>query len=154
MLHARRSDGLRNHYDISADGTDLTTWNSRMWRKGGSFELAGKHFDVGGNLWGRTYGMATADGAEVATADRVGRRSWNVRVGKRSYDFRRGSFWRGDQVLLDATGTEIGSVRKIGIWGREAEADLPGLPLPVQVFAFAVVLSMWESQRQAAAAAG
>jgi hypothetical protein len=152
MLHARRSGGLRTHHDISVDGAPLTTWTSRMWRKGGSFELDGTRFDVGGNLWGRTYGMATADGAEVATADRVGRRSWHVQVGGRTYDFRRASIWRGDQVLLDATGTEIGSVRKVGFWGREAEADLPGLALPVQVFAFVVVLTMWEDQQQAAVA--
>lgn len=152
MLHARRSSGFRNHYDISVDGTPLTTWTSRMWRNGGSFELDGKHFDVGSNLWGRTYGMATADGAQVATADRVGRRSWTIQAGRRTYDFRRASFWKGEQVLLDATGTEIGSVRKLGFWGREAEAELPGLALPLQVFAFVVVLTMWEAQAQAAAA--
>lgn len=152
MLHARRSGGLRTHYDISVDGTPLTTCSSRMCRQGGSFELDGRRFDVGGNLRGRTYGLATADGAEVAAADRVGRRSWNVQVGRRRYDVRRASFWRSDQALLDATGTEIGSVRTVGLWGREAEADLPGLALPVQVFAFALVLTMWEAQNQAAAA--
>ncbi len=124
-----------------------------MWRKGGAFELDGRQFDVGSNLWGSTFGMATADGAEVAKADRVGRRSWTIQAGRRRYEFRRASFWKGDQVLLDATGTEIGSVRKLGFRGREAEADLPGLALPVQVFAFVVVLTMWESQQQAAVAA-
>ena len=33
-------------------------------------------------------------------------------------------------------------------------ADLPGLPLPVQVFALVVVLTMWTRQASAAAAGG
>ena len=45
------------------------------------------------------------------------------------------------------------------MWGNkygmvDADADLPGLPRPVEVFVLAVVLTMWDSAVAAAATAG
>ena len=39
-------------------------------------------------------------------------------------------------------------------WRRDAVADLPDLPLAVQVFVVVVVLTMWDAQATAAATAG
>ncbi len=46
----------------------------------------------------------------------------------------------------------MGYVRRTDFWRNEAEADLPGLPLPIQVFALVVVLTMWA--RAASVSAG
>jgi hypothetical protein len=150
MLQARKVSVWKGAYEISVDGTPLTTWTSRTWKSGGSFPLDGAHYEVGANVWGSQYGMSTADGKRVASADRVGRKRWTVDADGRIFTFGRASAWRSDQLLLDGD-REVGSVRRTN-WRGDAEADLPGLSLPAQVFALAVVLSMWEAQ--AAAAAG
>ncbi len=138
--------------EISADGEPITVWNKDTWKNGGSFELAGQGYRVGADMWGCKYGMSTADGAEVARADRVGRKHWTIVADGVEYSFERASLWRGDQVLLDKAGAEVGRVRRTDVWRGDAEADLPGLPLPVQLFAFVVVISMWEAAQIAAAA--
>lgn len=152
MLTARKPSIWKQHYDISADGTPLTTWNARMWKNGGSFELWGRAFEVGANMWGSKYGMSTKDGAEVAKADRVGRKHWTVQAGGRTYEFSRTSAWKREQALLDASGRQVGSVRRPSTWRTDVEADLPGLPPEVAVFVLVVVLTMWDQQDSAAAA--
>ena len=62
----------------------------------------------------------------------------------------RGS-WRQEEELR-AEGRAVGSVRRTSIWRGDAVADLPGVPLPVEVFVLAVVLTTWDSA--AAVAAG
>lgn len=97
-----------------------------------------------GRKLGRTYELAdVADGedaAPLAVATPVGRKDWTITAGRHEYRFRRGSFWRGDQLLL--------------VWKAGAIADLPGLPPPLQVFVVAVVLRMWDAQAAAGASAG
>jgi len=46
----------------------------------------------------------------------------------------------------------VGSVRRTSFWRGDVAADLPGLPLPVQIFVVGVVITMWE--QQAAASGG
>ena len=38
------------------------------------------------------------------------------------------------------------------MWRSDIEADLPGLPVPVQIFTLAVVLTRWNSEDAAGAA--
>jgi hypothetical protein len=47
----------------------------------------------------------------------------------------------------------VGSVRRTSFWRREIVADLPGLPLPVQIFVLGVVITMWDAQAAAASSA-
>jgi len=37
------------------------------------------------------------------------------------------------------------------VWRSDAEAELPGLPMPVQVFVLAVALTTWDAQAAAPA---
>ena len=153
MLEAKKLGFWRNRFEINLDGRPVAQWEGSTWRTGGTFELEGQRFEVRGNLWGSTYGMATADGQRVATADRVGRKRWTVDAAGRTYHFRRPSVWRHDQELLLGD-QPVGSIKRTSIWRSDAVADLPGLPLPVQLFVLAVVLSMWERQDAAATSAG
>ncbi len=95
---------------------------------------------------GHTYGMADDAGTTVATADRVGRKSWTVQAGGVSYTFRRPSIWRHEEELL-SEGRRMGSVKRNSMWRSDTVADLPGLPVPVQVFVLAVVLTVWDRLR-------
>jgi hypothetical protein len=143
MLHAKKPAFWRNRYEITADGQPIATWDGSMWRNGGRFELDGLRYEVRGNMWGSRYGMAAEDGSPVAAADRVGRKKWTVEAAGRNYEFRRASMWRHEEELLSG-GRSVGSVRRTSVWRSDATADLPELPLPVQIFVLVVVLTTWD----------
>lgn len=151
MLEARRVSLWRSRYELVADGRPLATWDGRVWRNGGSFDLAGRHYEVTANVFGTRFELTDQVGMPVATAQRVGRRRWTVEAGGRTYRFQRASWWRSDQSLV-VDGRTVGSVRRTRRWRGGAVADLPDLPLPLQVFVVAVVLTMWEAQAAAAGA--
>jgi hypothetical protein len=153
MLEARKVSIWRERYAISADGRQVAVWDGSVWTAGGRFELDGRRYEVRGNLWGSRYGMIGQDGARAAVANRVGRKRWTVEAAGRTYEFRRASLWREEQELR-CDGRRVGSIRRTSIWRGHAVADLPGVPLPVQIFVLAVVLTMWDSSSGGAAAAG
>jgi hypothetical protein len=133
MLEARRISLWRNRYEIIADGQPLAMWDGRVWRNGGTFNVAGRRYDVKSNVWGTRSEMTDEAGMIIATADRVGRKRWTVEANGRTYRFQRASWWRSEQLLV-ADGRPVGSVRRVSPWRRGAVADLSDLPLPLQVF--------------------
>jgi hypothetical protein len=149
MLHAKKIGLWRPRYELTADGQPLGTWEGRTWRTGGTFDLGDRDYEVGGNLWGTRYTMTDESGRLVASADRVGRKRWTVTAGGRSYQFQRKSLWRSEEHLV-ANEQTAGTVRRTSLWRGDAVADLPDLPLPVQVFVLVVVLTMWEAQAASA----
>ena len=153
MLEATKPSIWRNNYDITVDGRPLARWEGSLWKAGGTFELDGRRYHVRSNMWGSTYGMADDDDTAVATADRVGRKRWTVEADGLTYAFQRPSLWRSEEELL-SEGRRVGSVTRTSIWRSDAVADLPGLPLPVQVFVLVVVLTTWDQDASSAATAG
>jgi hypothetical protein len=149
MLTAHHTSFWRGTYAIALDGRPITTWTPKVWSGGGVFDLDGRHYAFRGKGWGSRYALER-DGTPVARADRVGRARWTLQTGGRTHTFRRGSIWRGDQLLVDGDRV-LGGVRRTGWWNSDAEADLPGLDLPVQIFALTVVLTLWSSQAAVAA---
>lgn len=149
MLEAKKVSLWKNRYEIIADGRVLSTWERSIWKTGGTFDLDERHYEIRGNLWGSRYGMVAADGTAVASADRVGRKKWRVEAGGQVYEFQRVSIWRQEEILL-AEGRRIGYIKRTSMWRGDAMADLPGLPIPVQIFVLVVVLTMWEQQTAAA----
>lgn len=153
MLHARKAGFWTGRYEIIVEGRVVARWEPSIWRTGGRFELDGRHYEIRGNVWGSRYGMTAEDGTVVASADRVGRKNWTVQAAGRVYTFQRASWWRPDQIL-HFEGRQVGSITRSSMWRSDAVADLPGLPVPVQVFVLAVVLTMWSQQAATAAAGG
>lgn len=153
MLRAERDGVFARGYRISAEGREITRFDPGWWRAGGTFALHGHEYTVRANMWGSTYGMTDERGAAVATAEKVGRKEWTVGAGGTVYRFRRVSFWRSDQALMDGD-REVGRITRDGVWKAGAIAELPGLGLPLQVFVIAVVLTMWQQQAAAAASSG
>jgi hypothetical protein len=153
MLEARKASVWKNRYDITMDGRRLATWDGSSWKSGGTFGLGARHYVVRANMWGNKYGMVDEDGTRIATADRVGRKSWTVEADGRTYEFHRASLWRQEEEL-HSEGRRVGSVKRDSIWRGDAVADLPGLSLSVEVFVLAVVLTMWDSAAVTAVAAG
>jgi hypothetical protein len=153
MLEVRRVSLWRSRYEIVADGQPLAMWDGRVWRNGGTFDLAGRRYDVKSNVWGTRFEMTDEAAMIVAAADRVGRKRWTVEASGRTYRFQRGSWWRSEELLV-ADGRPVGFVRWVSRWRRDAVADLPDLSLPLQVFVVVVVLAMWDAQATATATAG
>jgi hypothetical protein len=152
MLEARRVGLWRSRYELTSDDQPLATWAGSSWRTGGRLDLAGGRYDVRSNPWGTRFDMTDGLGTVVAVAKRVGRKRWAVEAGGRSYQFRRAAMWRSEEVLI-ADDRPVGFVRRVRWWRSDAVAELPGLPLPVQVFVMIVVLTMWDRQAAAAASA-
>jgi hypothetical protein len=152
MLVARKASVWRSRYDVLVDGRPVATWDGALWKSGGAFELEGRRYEVAGNAWGTRFSMTDAFGTRVASADRVGRKRWTVEAAGRTYHFQRASPWSNEQEL-HAGGDRVGSVRRTSFWRREIVADLPGLPLPVQIFVLGVVITMWDAQAAAASSA-
>ncbi|GIJ44050.1 hypothetical protein Val02_09360 [Virgisporangium aliadipatigenens] len=139
----------RGRYEIGSDGRPVTVWDPSWWRNGGDFEIAGKRFRVRAAGWGTKYRMSDEAGKEVALVERAGRKHWSMRAGRDTYEFRRASFFGSRQELL-VGGKAAGSVRRTSAWSGGVEADLPGMPLPLQVFVVGVQLALWQRQQSAA----
>ncbi|MFC6020468.1 hypothetical protein ACFP2T_30400 [Plantactinospora solaniradicis] len=152
MLEARKASVWRSRYEVSVDGRTVTTWDNAFWKSGGSFELAGRHYQVRGNFLGNRFSMVDADDRVVASADRVGRKRWTVEADGQTYQFQRASLWSNEQEL-HAGGRRVGSVKRTSLWRGDLTADLPGLPLPVQIFVLGVVITMLDQRAAAAGAA-
>ena len=151
-IEARKASVWKNRYDIMADGLRLATWDGSSWKAGGTVELDGRRYEVRANMWGSRYAMVNEEGTRIASADRVGHKKWTVEADGRTYEFRRASVWRSEEELL-SEGRRVGSVTRKSIWRGDAVADLPNLPLPVQVFVLVVVLTKWDSDAAVAATA-
>ncbi len=151
MLTARPSNFWHTRYDLARDGVPVAVWDSSLWTSGGRFELDGRGYRVRAGTWQTRYEMTDDQGVVVAAAEKVGRKRWTVQAGDRTYSFRRASVWRGDQELMDGD-TPVGLIKRTSSWRTDATADLPGLPLPVQIFVLGVVITMWNAAAAAAAA--
>lgn len=141
----------RGRYEIASDGRVVAVWDPSWWRAGGDFDIDGRHFQVRANGWGTRYRMLDQTGQEVAVVERAGRKHWSVLAGGRTYEFRRASFFGGRQELL-VGGMPAGHLRRTSAWTGEIEADLPGLPLPLQVFVVGAQIAIWQAQQAAAGA--
>jgi hypothetical protein len=151
MLVAKKISAWRSRYRVLADGQPVSTWDSSMWKSGGDFDLDGHRYRVRGIAWGNRFRMVDEQGTPVASADRVGRKRWTVEAAGQTYHFRRASAWSNAQELHTGAGP-AGLVKRTSVWRGDIAADLPGLPLPVQVFALGVVITMWDAQAAAGAA--
>lgn len=149
MVLAERISLWRGRYRVIADGRPVATWDAALWRSGGDFELDGRHYRVRGNFWGGRFTMQDDSGTPVATANRAERKRWTVEAAGQTYHFRRASIWSGAQELHNAAGP-IGVVRRTSMWRGDLTGDLPGMPLPVQVFVLGVIITVRDAQSSAA----
>jgi hypothetical protein len=151
MLIAERMGMFRGRYRLVADGREIAVWDPSWWRTGGDFEIDGRRFQVRGNGWGTKYRMVDEAGIQVAVVEGAGRKHWTAWAGGRVFEFRRASIWGKRQELL-VDGQPVGSIRRTSGWTGAVEADLPIMPLPVQIFVVGVQIAKWQAQQSAAAA--
>ncbi|WP_435131009.1 hypothetical protein [Actinacidiphila sp. bgisy144] len=148
MLEITQKHGWSRDHEIVLDGVAVGHWRRRGRRSGGPLELAGETSEFHVARWGRSYELRAAEGVR-ASAHRAGR-TWEVVCDGAAYRLERVSRFRRPWRLV-RQGRDLGTFTRIRP-GRGVTAELGSVPLPVQVFAGLVVLSLW--QRQDAATAG
>lgn len=131
-------------YDIVAAGDPIATWHESAWMTGGTLEWGGRRYLVCASLSSGTVSMGEGGRPPIATAHGIGRKNWTIEAEGTTYHFRRAAPWRQEERLR-VDGRRVGSVRRTSIVRGNAAADLPGLPLAVEIFAVAVVLTMWRA---------
>ncbi|MFC7528242.1 hypothetical protein [Actinoplanes sp. GCM10030250] len=150
MLTAKLTSMWRSRYEICNADTVIAVWDGKSWTSGGDFVLDGRTYKIRANGWGTKYSMTDDRETVVAEAERVGRKQWRVHAGGRTFEFVRDSIWRGgDEQLMDGE-TVVGRIRRTSTWRGDVAADLPGLPVPVQIFVLGVVITNWNNQAAAA----
>jgi hypothetical protein len=144
MIEARRVSIWNRRYAITADGREVATWERAGSTTGGTLQWDGRRYQVQASMMGGPAIMSAPGGRPVATAHDVGRRHWTIHADGETYDFRRAPAWRLEEKL-HVQGHRVGSVRRTNILRGDVVADLPGMPLPVQLFALSLVLTMWDA---------
>jgi hypothetical protein len=62
----------------------------------------------------------------------------------------RANGWGSKYRMVDEHGAEVGSMRRTSAWSGAVEADLPGMPLPVQICVLGVQIARWQAEQSAA----
>ncbi|MET9496899.1 hypothetical protein [Streptomyces sp. NPDC006552] len=152
MLEIRRERAFGRTYQILSDGRQVAQWSMRAWKSGGRVELADETFELRSSGWGRSFELLEggAEGALRARAHRSGRR-WYISDTSGQYELKRPSAFRGKRQLLSQDSV-VGEFRPSRL-GSGLTAEFTDVPLPVQVFAGLIVLSMQQRQTAAATAA-
>ncbi|MGH8877805.1 MAG: hypothetical protein ACRD0P_10745, partial [Stackebrandtia sp.] len=147
MLHAKRTKKLSRKYELTEDGSVVTTFSLRGGGTGAQFTLRGIDYRVRIHRFSGVYELLDGAGSTVASTDRVGR-DWNLTCSGRVVAFHQAAMMGRKYTMIDDNGAPAGAIRRIT--RSETTADLPGLDLLVQVFALVVVV-LRRRRKQAAA---
>jgi hypothetical protein len=151
VLEGRRTGTWSDHYGLLLDGEPVGSWKRRAFRGGGTLVLEGRTYNVTSNFFGTGYQLLDPNGEGLAVANSVSRKRWMVEAGYREYQFARTSFWRLTFAYLVGD-REAGNVSPIsGSRRSDYAADLPDVPVPIQGFVLAIVLSLRDIRRSSAA---
>jgi hypothetical protein len=145
VIRAHKLSLWKGRYQVLEGDQPVASWEPSPWSTGGTVILGGQRLRVRTDLLGDQATMVRPGGQPVARARGVTRRNWTIEADGVTYRFRRSAPWRHQERLHDGTRT-LGRIRRTGIWRGDAEADLPGVPRTVELFAIALVLSRWESE--------
>ena len=144
VIQARKVSLWSGRYDILADGAQVGSWEKSGSATGGALQWEGRRYHVRASLSGGTASMSAPGGAQIARAHDVGRKRWTIDADGVTYAFHRAPPWRQEE-RLQVQGRAVGSVRRTSILRGDTAADLPGLPVPVALFALTLVLTVWDA---------
>jgi hypothetical protein len=149
MVEIQRISALLPRYEVRDGGGLVTPWEGRANRKGITGEVDGLAMAIRSD--GRQRFVLSVGGAEVAAAQRSGRR-WSLTAGPDALELHKPSIWRSAMELRRADGTSAGTIRKVrgtrGLVRCEIDESLPAV---VQAFAGFVAITVWAREADAAA---
>jgi hypothetical protein len=151
MLWARRRGFFKREYEISSDGTAATSLLGGR-QESCEFSLSGTNFIIERD--GRKRFLLYGPDGRLATAERQTGREWAVRAATGNLTLVKPSFWRSGWEIHQR-GSSQGEIWTEGAFKATYHADIPAdVPPPIAVFAFYVVLVIFERAAAAAAAGG
>jgi hypothetical protein len=153
MLVAQRLDVWPRRYRFVFDDVVAAILTpSLAWRNGAGFDLFDSRYmvdDAGTRLELRgadrnelQRAERSRQGAErtlLAEAERTGRARWAITGGGQAYELRRSGLRPVRRLYAGAE--RVGSIRR---QGKDATADLPGLPPAFQAFVLIVAIRGWD----------
>jgi hypothetical protein len=149
MLRARRRGIFKREYDLSSADEMITTLTGGR-RESCVFSLSGTEYRIERD--DRKRFLLHGPDGRVAAAERQTGREWSVRADTGNLKLVKPSMWRSGWEVQQR-GTAKGGIRHDGTFKSTYTADVPtDVPLPVAVFAFYVVLVLFERAASAAAA--
>ena len=153
MLTVRSHGSWKHGFDVlDESGTPVGTFEGSAWRERGRIRAAGQEWEFRRERY-RRLSLAGPRGV-YATAERVSAWSgrWQLLAGGRPYELAKAG-WFSRRYQLKADGAVVGELSPRGVFGTKADVTLPPeFPPAVQVFAVAVVMTLW--RREQAAASG
>ncbi|SEP52582.1 hypothetical protein [Amycolatopsis saalfeldensis] len=153
MLEVKRAKLLGHQYEVTKDGQQLPELVLKRGRIEAEFSLDGTGYRVRRHRFSGVYELLAENDEVLASTDRV-RRQWSLHAAGGDIQFRAASLTGREYSMLAPGGGTAGTIRREGMAGAGATADLPGLATEIQVFAVAAVLLSWRRKRTAAAARG
>jgi hypothetical protein len=153
MLNIVPLSMFKNGFDLVGDGGQVVAgFRGSVWRESGEIVVGDQRYAFR-REGGRRFRLGGPQG-EIAVASRTGRWSgpWLLETGTKRYELAKaGWFARTYRLLRD--GKQVGEVAGGRWWSHRGTADLPAqVPVPVQAFTVAVVITMW--RRDDAASGG
>ncbi|WP_328606596.1 hypothetical protein OG943_42905 [Amycolatopsis sp. NBC_00345] len=147
MLRVKRANLPGHRYEVTQDGRQLPELALRRGSIDGTGYRVRKHRFSG------VYDLLAENDEVLASTDRV-RRRLSPHLTGRDVQFRQSAFAGREYSMLGPAGDATGTIRRDGMAGAGASADLPGLSTELQLFAVVAVLLSWRRRRTAATARG
>jgi hypothetical protein len=154
VLTVRALGAFKNGFDLVDDEAgSVGGFRGSAWREHGDIVVGRERLGFRRH-GGRRFTLESPSGV-LATAVKPSRWSgrWEITLGDRTYELAKRSLM-SRTVEVRGRGQVLGEVRPKGVFGGNAAVELPAeLPVPVQVFVIAVVLTLWRRDETAGASA-
>ena len=155
MFTVQPLGAFKSGFDLVDEaGGVVGTFRGSAWREHGEITVGQERMSFRRH-GGRRFTLEGASGV-LATAAKpsIWSGRWEITAGDRTYELAKRS-WMSRAIQLRGRGQVLGEVQPKSAFSAKAAVELPAeLPLPVQVFVIAVVLTLWRRDESAAAAGG
>lgn len=153
MLEAVPKGWLSNNYIIQQDGLPTVELHKNMWSEQGGWLLDDLQYTITRDGMTGPF-ILLVNGAEIARAHKqsVWTKTFDLYYEDKQYLLKAKSVWTREFIVL-FNDQIIGSVFHNSVWTRKFIIDIPGLPLPLQLFVGWLALVMWQRDEAAAVAA-
>ncbi|MBX5450646.1 hypothetical protein [Thermogemmatispora sp.] len=143
------------NYVIRQDGQELAEIQKRFFRPETVITTTeGQTYTIQRLGWGGPFAICQADGTPLAQAQTYWSKSHiDAYYAGQPYRLRPQSQWKSETFLLEHNGEVVGTIRQKNFWGNKVLIDINGLPLPIVLFFFWLVLEDWKRRQATAAAA-
>ena len=153
MLEAIPAGIFSNRFRLEQENQLLGEFDPSIWREKALLELEDGTYQLYRERHFSGDFVLEHDGkiAARATKPSAFRGIFELELSNRQLVLRKPSVWSRSFVVLDGE-KEIGRIRRLGVFGRRTNIDLPGeWPVSARVFVFWLAFLIWKREQAAAA---